>query len=147
MKVAVIILAVVAIAAAGVAGYAIWKMDSGVKVPDVVGQTLADAKTDVSGSGLAYSVERAYSNDAEKGTVSRQQPASGDKVAKGSMVTVWVSEGPENVAVPDVNGLTVAKADTALTAEGLNIKHVAGSSPDVKKGQVYKEVPASGTSL
>jgi len=147
MKVAVVILAVVAIVAAGVAGFAIWKMDSGVKVPDLVGQKLADAKGEVSSAGLAYSVEQAYSNTTERGMVSRQQPASGDKVAKGSLVTVWVSEGPEKVAVPDVSGQTVEAADAALTAEGLNVKHVAGASPDVQKGQIYKEVPASGTEV
>ena len=147
MKVAVIVLAVVAIIAAGVAGYAILKMDSAVKVPDLVGQTLTDAKGEVTNAGLAYTVERAYSNATQTGMVSRQQPASGDKVAKGVMVTVWVSEGSEKVAVPDVSGQTVAAADTALTAEGLNIKQVAGSSPSVQKGQIYKEVPAAGTEV
>jgi serine/threonine-protein kinase len=147
MKVAVVILAVVAIIAAGVAGFAIWKMDSGVKMPDVTGQGFADAKAEVSGAGLAYTVERTYSDATEEGKVSRQMPAAGEKIAQGSMVTLWVSEGPDKVAVPDVYGKTVAEADTALSAEGLNIKHAAGSSPDVKKGQVYKEVPASGTEV
>jgi serine/threonine-protein kinase len=147
MKVVVVILAIVAIVAAGVAGFAIWKMESGVEAPDVVGQKLADAKTEVSGSGLAYVTERTYSDSAEKGTVSKQQPAAGEKVARGSMVTLWVSEGPEKVATPDVSGQTIAEADAALTAEGLNIKHVAGSSPEVKKGQIYKQVPAAGTEV
>ena len=147
MKVAVIILAIVAIVAAGVAGFAILKMDSGVKVPDLIGQKLASAKEEASGAGLAYSVERAYANATEKGMISRQEPASGAKVAKGSMVTLWVSEGPEKIAVPDVSGQTLAQAEAALTAQGLNFKPVGGSSADVQKGQVYEEVPASGTEV
>lgn len=147
MKALVVILAVVAIVAAGVAGYAIWKMESGVAVPDVVGTALAGAKSEMSGAGLAYVVSRAYSNDIAEGKVAKQHPAAGDKVAKGSMVTIWVSEGSETVAVPDVNGQTVDAADAALTAAGLNIKHVAGSDSGVQTGQIYKEVPASGTEV
>jgi serine/threonine-protein kinase len=147
MKVAVIILAVVAIAAAGVAGFAIWKMDSGVEVPAVVGQKLADATSEVSGAGLAYTVEHTYSNSAEKGVVSRERPSGGENVAKGSMITLWVSDGSEKVAVPDVQGQTLDAADAALTAEGLNMRHVAGSSPDVQKGQIYKMAPVAGTEV
>lgn len=147
MKVAVIILAVVAIVAAGVAGFAIWKMDSGVAVPDVVGQKLDEATTELSGAGLAHSVQHTYSNDVEEGLVAKEQPAGGAKAAKGSLVVIWVSDGPENVAIPDVVGKTVSEADTALTAEGLNIKHVAGSSAEVQKGQIYKMVPAAGTEV
>jgi serine/threonine-protein kinase len=147
MKVAVIVLAIVAVLAAGVAGFAVWKMGSGVKVPNVVGQQLAEAQGEVAGVGLVCTVERAYSDTTDEGMVSRQQPASGGKVAKGSTVTVWVSEGSEKVAVPDVAGQTVAAADAALTAEGLNIKSAAGSSPSVQKGQIYKMVPAAGTEV
>ena len=146
MKVAVIILAIVAILAAGVAGFAIWKMDSSVTVPDVVGEKAADAVGDVTGAGLAYSVEHTYDNDVQKGEVAKQKPSPG-KAAKGSMVVLWVSDGSEKVQVPDVTGQTVSEADAALTAAGLNPRQVAGSSPDVQKGQIYKMVPASGTEV
>jgi len=147
MKAAVIVLAIVAVIAAGVAGYAVWKMDSGIKVPDLAGHEVADAQNEVSGLGLVCVVERGYSNAIEKGMVSRQLPAAGDKVAQGGTVTVWVSEGPEKVAVPDVSGQTVPAADQALTAEGLNMKQVAGSSASVQKGQIYKVVPGAGTEV
>jgi beta-lactam-binding protein with PASTA domain len=147
MKVAVIILAVVAVVAAAVAGFAIWKMDSGVVVPDVVGQKAADATSALSGAGLAYSVQHAYSDDVDAGTVDKEQPSSGSKVAKGSMVVVWVSDGPSQVSVPDVVGQAVTDADAALTAQGLNARQVAGTSADVQKGQVYKTAPASGTQV
>ena len=146
MKVAVIILAIVAIIAAGVAGFAIWKMDSSVTVPDIVGEKAADAVGQVTGAGLAYSVEHTYDNDVKQGEVAKQQPTPG-KAAKGSMVVMWVSDGSENVQVPDVTGQTVSDADAALTAAGLNPRQVAGSSPDVQKGQIYKMVPAAGTEV
>jgi serine/threonine-protein kinase len=147
MKVAVIVLAVVAVIAAGVAGFAIWKMDAGVKVPDVTGQKPADAKTEVSDAGLAYTVHKAYSNATEAGMVARQEPAAGEHAAKGSTVSIWVSEGAAKVAVPDVSGQTVEAADAALTAAGLNAKSVAGASGDVEQGQIYSEVPDAGTEV
>ena len=147
MKVAVIILAVVAILAAAVAGFAVWKMDSGVKVPDVVGQKAADATTALSDAGLAYSVQHAYSDDVDQRTIDKEQPSAGSSVAKGSMVVVWVSDGPSKASVPDVVGQTVAQADTALTALGLNIRQVAGASANVQKGQVFKSAPTSGTEV
>jgi len=79
MKVAV---AIVAIVAVGLAGYAIWKMDSGVESPDHAGIIVADAKAKL---------------------------LAGDKASKGSSVTIWVSQGAEKVAVPDVAGTTGAK--------------------------------------
>jgi serine/threonine-protein kinase len=147
MKVAVIILAVVAIVAAAVAGFAIWKMDSGVAVPDVVGQKAADATSALSDAGLAYSVQHAYSDDVDEGTIDKEQPSAGSNVAKGSMVVIWVSDGPSKLAVPDVVGQAVADADTALTAAGLNARQVAGASANVKKGEVYKTAPAAGAEV
>ncbi len=147
MKMAVIVLAIVAVVAAGLAGYAVWKMDSGVDVPDLVGQTLADAKGEATSAGLAHSIEHAYSDKVEKGTVTRQQPASGEKVAKGTTVVLWVSDGAAKVAVPDVSGQTLEQAEAALTAEGLSIKPVAGASTAVENGQIYEEEPAAGTEV
>jgi beta-lactam-binding protein with PASTA domain len=148
MKVAVIVLAIVAVVAAGVAGFAVWKIDGGgAKVPDVVGMKTADAKAALAGAGYAYVVDKTYSNTAEAGMVAKQEPAAGDKAAKGSAVTVWVSEGGEKVAVPDVAGMTVAEADTALSAEGLNTTAVSGTSGSVAKGAVYEQVPTAGTEV
>jgi len=97
MKVAVTILAIVA---AGLAGQAIWKIDSGVKSPDLAGVTAADAEAELSAAGFWYVEETTYSNTSETGVVAKQEPAAGDKASKGSSVTIWVSQGAEKVAVP-----------------------------------------------
>jgi serine/threonine-protein kinase len=92
-------------------------------------------------------VQHAYSDDVDEGTVDKEQPSAGSNVAKGSMVVIWVSDGASKSAVPDVVGQTIADADSALTAEGLNTRQVAGASANVKKGQVYKTTPAAGTEV
>jgi serine/threonine-protein kinase len=58
-----------------------------------------------------------------------------------------VSDGPTKTAVPDVVGQAVADADSAITAAGLNTRQVAGASPNVQKGQVYKTAPAAGADV
>ena len=144
MKVAVTILAIVA---AGLAGQAIWKIDSGVKSPDLAGVTAADARAELSAAGFWYVEETTYSNTSETGVVAKQEPAAGDKASKGSSVTIWVSQGAEKVAVPDVAGTTMAQADTAMSNVDLNASAGAGSSGEVPKGQIYEMVPAAGTEV
>jgi eukaryotic-like serine/threonine-protein kinase len=147
MKIAVIILAVVAIVAAGLAGFAIWRLDSGVKVPALVGDSAANAKADLSSAGLSYVQEATYSDTTGKGTVARQDPAAGAKASKGGSVTIWVSQGAQKVAVPDVVGTTVAQADATMSGVDLNASAVAGSSGGVPEGQVFKTVPTAGTQV
>ena len=148
MKVAVIVLAIVAIIAAGVAGFAIWKIGGGgAKVPDVVGMKTAAAKVALADAGYSYVVDKTYSNTAAKGVVARQEPAAGDKASKESAVTLWVSEGGEKVAVPDVAGMTTSAADAALSIEGLNATSVAGTSSSAAKGTVYEQAPTAGTQV
>ena len=79
MKVAV---AIVAIVDAGLAGYAIWKMDSGVESPDHAGIIVADAKAKL---------------------------LAGDKASKGSSVTILGRSGRGEGGRPHVAGTTGAK--------------------------------------
>jgi eukaryotic-like serine/threonine-protein kinase len=145
MKVAVIVLIVLIIAGAAVAAFVILGSDSNITVPDVVGQKTVDAVDALNGAGLAYSVQHTYDAQAQTGQVTREQPAGGAQAAKGSMVVLYVSQGSQNVAVPDVAGQTVQQARTALAALGLTLKSVAGSSGDTPAGQIYQQTPGAGT--
>jgi eukaryotic-like serine/threonine-protein kinase len=147
MKVAVIIVVAVAIVAAAVAGYVIIGTGSNVTVPDVVGQKTVDAVGQLNGAGFAYSVQQTYDDQVQSGMVSREQPAAGGQAAKGSMVVLYVSQGGENVAVPDVSGQTVEQARAALASTGLTLKSVAGSSAEAPSGQIYQTTPEAGTQV
>jgi serine/threonine-protein kinase len=50
------------------------------------------------------------------GDIVSQSPKAGVSVKEGSTVTVVVSDGPPNVTVPSLAGMTCAQASTALTA-------------------------------
>src|SRR5581483_9722371 len=58
-----------------------------VTVPGVVGQDVTSAVASLAQAGLNYKVRRIYSGQ-QQDTVTGQNPASGDKVKKGSTVTI-----------------------------------------------------------
>jgi eukaryotic-like serine/threonine-protein kinase len=62
------------------------------------------------------------SNSAQPGnTIIRQSPAPGTPISSGEVVTVWVSQGPPGVTVPNVTGQNVNQAEQELTAAGFNV--------------------------
>jgi serine/threonine-protein kinase len=63
---------------------------------------------------------RDYNSDVAEGSIYFQDPSGGENVEPGSAVDVIVSLGPEQVEVPEVYGLSVAAAQTALSNAGLN---------------------------
>lgn len=93
------------------------------------------------------------------GTVLRQEPAPGERVAKGGAVRIWVSLGPARPAssvvqpidrpqtarVPEVVDLPVASAREALAQAGL-LCTVAGYEFDRShpEGTVIRQVPPAG---
>lgn len=66
-----------------------------VTVPDVTGETQAQATTDITALGLTVSVSTAYSSIVAAGLVISQVPAGGSQVGPGSNVAIVVSLGPQ----------------------------------------------------
>lgn len=69
--------------------------ETGVSVPDVVGDTQADGILALEGAGFVVAVEKAYSDTVPAGEIVSQSPAAGAEVPAGSTVTITVSLGPE----------------------------------------------------
>ena len=89
---------------------------------------------------------------APGGTVVRTRPAAGQLVASGVTVTVTPSRGPRPVAVPDVRGLTSARAAARLRTAGLAVTYGPARFDDrpdpagvVAAGRVLDQVPVGGT--
>ncbi|MFI9624302.1 Stk1 family PASTA domain-containing Ser/Thr kinase [Streptomyces sp. NPDC052042] len=90
-----------------------------VKVPDVQGLALADAKRDLKEVGLVPGmVTEEFSGETARGEVIRTDPAAGAERHSGSAVALVVNKGAP-VDVPDVTGLSVEDATAALDEEGL----------------------------
>jgi beta-lactam-binding protein with PASTA domain len=94
---------------------------SSVPVPRLYGNTPAQAKSELQGAGLRLGTQsRDYNNDVAEGSIFFQDPSGGENVEPGTAVDVAISLGPEQVEVPEVYGLSVAAAQTALSNAGLN---------------------------
>jgi eukaryotic-like serine/threonine-protein kinase len=119
-----------------------------VTVPDLSGQTLDDARERLRDLGLEADVSREESEDAEAGTVLRQEPEAGSAVDEGSTVELIVAEEPEAVEVPDVEGESQERAAELLSGAGLevDVETVAVEQPS-QDGVVQSQSPGGGERL
>ena len=110
-------------------------------VPEnLAGKTLADATAALEAIGLHASTSQESSDTVDAGTVIRV-PSQGTSVARGSTVALVVSSGPPTVAIPSVQGMSLADAASALQAAGLTVSGTQGSPLAKVKGTN----PAAGT--
>nr|WP_316782578.1 Stk1 family PASTA domain-containing Ser/Thr kinase [Streptomyces sasae] len=130
------------------AGAGVWYINSGqfTKVPPLLAKTQAQATARLKEAGLdVRSVEHAYSDTVKRGTVISTDPAAGARIRSNDSVTLTVSDGPETVNVPDVQGRTLARAKALLRADGLEPGMVTREfSDDVPKGSVISTDPGAG---
>jgi beta-lactam-binding protein with PASTA domain len=92
-----------------------------VRVPAVTGLREQEAVARIGQAGLKSGITRQQS-DRPRGVVLSERPPAGTSLRRGSVVTLVVSSGrasPSAVRVPDVVGLTRARAERALTGAGL----------------------------
>jgi beta-lactam-binding protein with PASTA domain len=90
-------------------------------VPDVRGQSRADAEKALADAGFGASVTEVFSDTVKKGVVVGQEPASG-RAPRNSDVALTVSKGPQLITVPDVVGERYRDAQRTLEALGLKVK-------------------------
>lgn len=86
---------------------------AGIAVPDVTGQTQADAGSAIAAAGLVVgSVTQASSETVPAGQVISQSPPAGASVAPGTAVNLILSSGP--VVPPDVPSLSAPPVDPTV---------------------------------
>lgn len=96
-------------------------------VPDITpGSSLAVARERLEALGLGVLEWQVPDNVVEAGRVVRIEPLAGTEVAASSVVTVVVSDGPEQVRVPFLATLGVGEASNALEQAGLCVGVVEG---------------------
>jgi len=117
-------------------------------VPDVVGLTREAAETRLTRDGLEVDVQTEESEEADEGEVIAQSPASGTRIDRGGLVTITVATEPDQVSVPNVIGLSVGQAASALRSAGLgaSVREQATESAD-EDGVVLEQAPGAGTEV
>jgi serine/threonine-protein kinase len=130
-------------------GAGVWYINSGqfTKVPPLLAKTETQARERLKDAGLdVKSVKHAYSDTVKRGTVISTDPVAGARIRDNDSVALTVSDGPETVKVPDLEGYALGKAQALLKTDGLAAGMVTREfSDDVPKGFVISTDPAAGT--
>jgi eukaryotic-like serine/threonine-protein kinase len=114
-----------------------------VTVPDLVGLDDQGALAALSDAGLSGTLVQRDSTEPE-GEVLSQSPAAGERVQRGSQVTVFASTGV--ITVPDVVGQTRKAAVTALKKAGFVPAVIEEETTDrAQIGVVISEFPPAGS--
>ena len=135
-------------------------------LPDVVGRPAEEATALLESAGLKPSVLEEFSPTVPAGTVFAQEPNTRTigrvpaKKGKGwlwallALIAVAVAAyalfftGGESVVVPDLTGMTVAEAETALTDADLALgRETEEATDEVEPGLVISQDPEEGESV
>ena len=123
-----------------------------VAIPEFEGSSVEEAQATLSDLGLEPSgpVEEP-SQTVDAGSVTRTDPASGEEVEPGSTVTIFVSTGAEQVAVPEVRCQSFGSAQNELSQAGLN-PVISSETVEVNTAcplgrKVAEQDPAPGTQV
>ena len=144
----VLLAAVVLVIAALVA--LVYLSPSNVKIPDVTGKTVAQARSAIETAGLKVGKEKdEYSDSVKKDSVIRTNPEAGTQRRDGSTVDLIVSKGTKTFIMEDYKGQKRADAINNLVqkykvSKGL-IKTEEVESSEYAAGTVVGQTPAAGS--
>ena len=116
------------------------------EVPDVSGDPADEAQQTLEDAGFDVTATDQSSADVEAGIVIDTDPAAGESVQAGSEITMYVSSGVKQVAVPPLVGLTLAAAAQRIAAKGLEYNSTEEES-DRPAGEVISQSPDAGTKV
>lgn len=112
-----------------------------ISMPNLVDKTKEEAISILESEGLVAQVQTEISNDVEKDRVIRQSIPYGYDLKRGQTVTIVVSEGKEQITVPDVVNNKESKAKSALTKLGFQVQTKEEFSDTIKEGRVISQSP------
>ncbi len=118
-----------------------------VAVPAVVGTREQAALIALHGAGLEPVASQASSPTVPVGVVISQAPNGASRASRGARVQIVVSDGPASAPLPDVSGLSAAKAALALHNAHYRTRTKAQASKTVVAGVVIGTEPPAETEV
>ena len=120
-----------------------------VQVPNVSGQQPEAARAALQAANLLATIQPVTSSVDDKGRVVGTDPAANTEVAERTTVTLQVGNGPDQAAVPPLNGKTVAEAGPLLTERGLLLgaQTEQNTSDATQVGKILSSTPAAGENV
>ena len=93
-----------------------------VQIPNVAGRTLQEARDILGAEGFAID-EESEENELDIGLVIRTEPAGGERVRQDTRITIVVSGGPQQIAIPaSVIGDSVDVATAAARQRAVRVR-------------------------
>ena len=120
-----------------------------IAIPSLAGMSQTQAAKTVGALGLKVDVsESVFSEDVAKGKVITSDPAGGGRVAIAGTVHLIISKGKERIKVPDLAGLTIEEATSAINDAKLKVGRVSEKfSASQEAGLLIDGSPASGSDV
>jgi beta-lactam-binding protein with PASTA domain/tRNA A-37 threonylcarbamoyl transferase component Bud32 len=141
---AAVIIAVIAVAAS-----MLTSNGKTYSVPEIDGQTQAQAVVAMRQAGLDnYQFVQQSNGSVAKGTVISTNPTNGQNVSSPTTpVTIYVSAGVGKITVPGVVNLSQNAATAQLTKDNLNVNVQPDPTSTAAQGTVTKQNPIAGTQV
>lgn len=117
-------------------------------VPQVVAKTASEAEMEIKGAGFIVKVQKQYDDKWPESTVISQKPDGNSQAARGSTVSILVSQGksPGKVKMPNLLGMTLEQATKLIQENDLVIGTTTReASTQYYINQVCKQSVAAGT--
>ncbi|MCB7302787.1 Stk1 family PASTA domain-containing Ser/Thr kinase [Bariatricus massiliensis] len=120
-----------------------------VQITDVANMSESEAKKALLDQGFEdgnISVQFENSSDVAEGDAIRTNPAAGETVTVDTKITLYISKGAEKKTVPNIVGMKVSDAQSALADAGLADGGISSSdySDTVPEGQVMSQSVKKG---
>ncbi|MCL2882512.1 MAG: Stk1 family PASTA domain-containing Ser/Thr kinase [Coriobacteriia bacterium] len=118
-------------------------------VPDVRGQTQAQAQSLLTSNGFKVNVQQDFSDTVNSGVVISQSIPANTTTPKGTTVTITVSKGANTIAIPNVISMQWQAAIQKITAAGLvcdPTRDIVWAGTDMT-GNVVQVSPAVGSQV
>ena len=150
---AVAVVAVISLLVVAVLMFTGGSKSAKIDVPDLIGRTIDDvyADSDVMNNFEIKEASSRQESDRPAGEILDQDPDEGQQAIKGSVITVTVSAGGDNVKdtykVVDFTGKSLDYVAASLDAHGIELKEEKEYSDDVEEGKVIRTDPEAGTEL
>ena len=116
-------------------------------VPKVRGLSEDEAQDELADTNLDFgeSVGR-YSEKVPEGTVLGSDPPAGTTLRPGTIVDLYVSEGPRPISIRDWTGKSADRAEQVMEKKGLVVdRGQLEFSDTVEEGRIISQSPSSGT--
>jgi eukaryotic-like serine/threonine-protein kinase len=121
------------------------KAPAPIKMPGLVGLSLADAKLRIEAAKLAVGkVAEDTSADVKAGSIISQSIAEAGETRMGTAVDLVVSKGVATVPVPSVVGRSLARAKEELQKAGFAVGNLRSRTDDDRSdGLILEQIPAA----